>query len=254
MQNKKQNLYLALCVFILLLSVGMIALGAFFIRNQYSLGKDFIIYIVLLAVLLLLVISMLTLVELIAAVKFKHYLPVPKIIAAIADKVMFAMTVVLGRLVGVSKEEVLKAYISSHNQITLAQKTRVPGSKLLILLPHCLQNSDCPHKITIKVDNCKRCGKCDITEILELAERYRAQVRVATGGTLARKYIKEIKPQAVVAVACERDLSLGIRDISGNIPVLGVLNSCPQGPCINTTVDLIKMEQAIRSLDKGENE
>ena len=124
----------------------------------------------------------------------------------------------------------------------------------MILLPHCLQNSDCPHKITIKVDNCKRCGKCDITEILELAERYRAQVRVATGGTLARKYIKEIKPQAVVAVACERDLSLGIRDISGNIPVLGVLNSCPQGPCINTTVDLIKMEQAIRSLDKGENE
>ena len=84
----------------------------------------------------------------------------------------------------------------------------------------------------------------------ELAEQYRVKLRVATGGTLARKWIKETKPKAVIAVACERDLSAGIQD-TGELPVLGVLNCRPHGPCLNTDVDVAEIERALLTISKG---
>jgi hypothetical protein len=47
-------------------------------------------------------------------------------------------------------------------------------------------------------------------------------------------------------VACERDLSSGIQD-SYPLPVFGVLNSRPQGPCYDTLVDLEKVEEALKT-------
>lgn len=120
----------------------------------------------------------------------------------------------------------------------------------MILAPHCLQNAECPHKITIDVANCKQCGKCKIGELKKLADQYDCQLRVVTGGTLARQAIKEQKPGAVIAIACERDLSLGIQDIS-IIPVLGILNYRPNGPCFNTDVDVIRVHNAMDLLSKG---
>ena len=67
---------------------------------------------------------------------------------------------------------------------------------------------------------------------------------MATGGTLARRIIVEKRPKAIVAVACEYDLTTGIQD-SYPLPVLGILNERPFGPCINTTVDVKKVKEAI---------
>ena len=67
---------------------------------------------------------------------------------------------------------------------------------------------------------------------------------VATGGTLARQMVKEIRPKAIIAVACERDLTSGIQDVFP-LPVIGVLNERPFGPCFNTRVDIKKVEAAI---------
>ncbi|MBC7075448.1 MAG: DUF116 domain-containing protein, partial [Syntrophomonadaceae bacterium] len=57
-------------------------------------------------------------------------------------------------------------------------------------------------------------------------------------------------PRGVVAVACERDLSAGIHDM-GVLPVIGVLNCRPNGPCINTDVDVEAVEEALKTLCKG---
>jgi hypothetical protein len=67
---------------------------------------------------------------------------------------------------------------------------------------------------------------------------------IATGGTLARRVIVETRPNAIVAVACDRDLTSGIQD-SYPIPVIGVLNERPFGPCKNTRVDLAKVKAAM---------
>jgi len=68
---------------------------------------------------------------------------------------------------------------------------------------------------------------------------------IATGGTLARRVIVETRPKAIVAVACERDLTSGIQD-SYPIPVIGILNERPFGPCRDTRVDLSKVATAVR--------
>ena len=67
---------------------------------------------------------------------------------------------------------------------------------------------------------------------------------VATGGTLARRVIGEVRPLAIIAVACETDLTSGIQD-SYPLPVYGVLNERPHGPCRDTTVNLDRVREAI---------
>lgn len=74
---------------------------------------------------------------------------------------------------------------------------------------------------------------------------------IATGGTLARKIIIENKPNFIIAVACQRDLVEGIQEVFP-IPVYGVLNQRPEGPCVNTRVDVSKIEKALQNILKDE--
>lgn len=163
----------------------------------------------------------------------------------IANDILFPITLLTGRLAGINKEEILRSYIAVNNNLVKSKKLLLDGRQVMILLPHCLQDSECPHKITMDINNCKRCQKCSIADLIDLGEKYHAVIKVATGGTLARKFIEECKPRGVVAVACERDLSMGIQDASF-LPIIGVLNCRPNGPCINTSVELDKVEEALK--------
>jgi hypothetical protein len=88
---------------------------------------------------------------------------------------------------------------------------------------------------------------CPVGSLAELSEYYGIHIAIVPGGTLARKVIKSLRPRAVLAVACERDLVSGIQDVFP-MPVIGVLNERPEGPCCNTAVDIDKLEDGIRSL------
>lgn len=158
----------------------------------------------------------------------------------------YPMTMWVGRLFGVSKEEIEDSYIKINNQMTVSQDRKYRPEEILILAPHCLQNTNCPHKITIDVQNCHRCGKCSVAGLIDIAEETGVNLVVASGGTFARKLAKEYQPKAIVAIACERDLTSGIKDMNAqHIPVVGVLNERPNGPCYNTTVQICKVRQAL---------
>jgi hypothetical protein len=162
----------------------------------------------------------------------------------IVAKVLFPFMILMGRLVGVSKTRVQQSFIELNNHLVLSNHHRTRPNKLLILLPHCIQDFDCQVKITGNIRNCKGCGKCEIKELIELSDHYQVKIAVATGGTLARRIIVDNRPEAIVAVACELDLTSGIQD-TYPIPVIGILNERPHGPCINTKVDIQKVKQAI---------
>ena len=162
----------------------------------------------------------------------------------VVAKVLFPFMILMGRLVGVSKERVQQSFIELNNHLVRSNSHQVRPDHLLILLPHCIQDFDCQVKITGNIKNCKGCGKCEIKDLIELAEQHQLKIAVATGGTLARRIIVENKPKAIVAVACELDLTSGIQD-SYPIPVIGILNDRPNGPCINTKVDIQKVKEAI---------
>ena len=68
---------------------------------------------------------------------------------------------------------------------------------------------------------------------------------VLTGGTVARRKLKELRPDAVIAVACERDLTSGVQD-AYPLPVMAVVNKRPNGYCFDTGVDIGEVKQAIR--------
>lgn len=163
---------------------------------------------------------------------------------SITMDVLFPVVTNMGSFMGWNKEKLRRAFVDTNNALVNAQKKRISLERILVLLPHCLQHHDCPWRITFDVDNCKRCGKCDMAKLAELKDKYETAMRVATGGTLARKVVSDFKPTLIVAVACGRDLSSGIID-SYPIPVYGVLNSRPNGPCFDTKVDVNEIEQLI---------
>ncbi len=162
----------------------------------------------------------------------------------LAVEYLFPLALNFGHILGFEKEVLQRAFIAVSNHLVGIKGIAVKGEEIMILLPHCIQKSDCQFKVTNNVENCRRCGRCPIDDIIKLKEKYNCHVAVATGGTLARKIIKEIRPKAIVAVACERDLSSGLMD-TYPLPVTGVLNIRPEGPCINTLVDVKKLENAI---------
>lgn len=142
-----------------------------------------------------------------------------------------------------SKKEAFQQFIIRLNN-KLVRKERFSPEHLLLLLPHCLQIGECDVRLTYNIYNCKRCGKCEIKDLIHMAEENHLKLVVATGGSLARRVIQETKPDAVIAVACENDLSSGIAD-TYPLPILGIPNRRPFGPCMNTTVDLSEVKEAI---------
>lgn len=154
---------------------------------------------------------------------------------------LFPIVVMLGKIFGVSRRKIERSFIEVSNQIIHHRHIRVRASELLVVTPHCLQLASCPHKVTRDPGNCKRCGGCDVGGLVELAEEMGFHFFIVTGGTLARQTVQKLRPKAVLAIACERDLTSGIQDVYP-LPAVGVMNLRPNGPCYNTRVDI----QAVR--------
>jgi hypothetical protein len=165
-------------------------------------------------------------------------------IRGVVIRVLFPLLVLLGKCLRIGKEEIQRSFIAINNQLVLAEAKKVNPDRLLLLLPHCLQNHECTVRIIGDVEHCKSCGKCKIKDLVALSQKYHVPVAVATGGTLARKIVVEKRPEVIIGVACERDLTSGIQD-TYPIPVYGIFNKRPFGPCYDTDVDLDLVEQGI---------
>lgn len=246
----KKRIYVGLLMVSLVLAAGLVAAVWFLLQNrQLLVGRVVLTIIASIMGIIFILVGIGVLAIIIMIMKSKS-IPSLENFIRIANELLFPATLITGRLAGISKDKILQSYIAVNNYLVKSKKLVLEGPQVMILLPHCLQDSDCPHKITMDVSNCKRCHKCCVCDLIELGEEYHAVVKVATGGTLARKFIEETRPRGVVAVACERDLSLGIQD-AVQIPVIGVLNCRPNGPCVNTSVVVADVEQALQSICKG---
>lgn len=167
---------------------------------------------------------------------------------SVAIRLLLPVLIGMGKLAGFRREQVQHAFVAVNNQLVLAQCLNgKPPKSVLLLMPHCLQDKDCQVKVTYRVQNCKRCGKCSIKSLLELSEKYGAHLAVATGGTIARRIVIDTRPDLIIAVACERDLTSGIQDTTP-LPVIGIFNQRPFGPCLNTRVALDQVEAVLKAV------
>jgi hypothetical protein len=167
-------------------------------------------------------------------------------IRGVMIRFLFPLLVIAGKFIGLNKDSVRRSFIIINNQLVLNEAKHIKPGKMLILLPHCLQNHECNVRITGKVENCKACGKCKIKDLVALSQKYHVSISVATGGTLARKIVVDKRPDIIIGVACERDLTSGIQD-SYPLPVFGILNRRPNGPCYDTDVDLELVERGMET-------
>jgi len=167
-------------------------------------------------------------------------------IRGVVIRFLFPLLVITGKIIGIGKDQVRRSFVAINNQLVLNEAKKVRPEKLLILLPHCLQFHECNVRVTGNIENCKACGKCKIKDLVALSRKYNVAISVATGGTLARRIVVEKRPDIIIAVACERDMTSGIQD-SYPIPVFGILNKRPFGPCYDTDVDMDLVEKGLRS-------
>jgi len=133
----------------------------------------------------------------------------------------------VGEMFGVQRDWTDNAAIVVYNRLAWAREWRVRANELLILIPRCL-------------------SRTALDGVMDIAKRYDVATFVATRGAYARQVIRERRPKAVVAVACERDMVSGLHDVAGRLPVLGLTMQLPNGPCKDASLDLVKMEEFVR--------
>jgi hypothetical protein len=126
------------------------------------------------------------------------------------------------------RDWVENAAVKVYNNLAVMRGRKVGQGELLLLIPRCL-------------------SKVTLDGVLGIAGKYGVPVFVATRGQLARRVIRERRPRAVVAVACERDMVSGLHDVAGKIPVLGLTMTLPAGPCKDASLDLGQLERWVQA-------
>ena len=126
------------------------------------------------------------------------------------------------------RDRVENSAVKVYNALALVRARKVATGELLLLIPRCL-------------------SRATLDEVLALAGTYSVPVFVATRGQLARRVIRERRPRAVVAVACERDMVTGLHDVAGKVPVLGLTMTLPMGPCKDAVLDMPTLEKYLKS-------
>lgn len=125
------------------------------------------------------------------------------------------------------RDWVENAAVKVYDVLALERGRKVGKGELLLLIPRCL-------------------SRAALDGVLGIAGKYEVPVFVATRGQLARRVIRERRPRAVVAVACERDMVTGLHDVAGKIPVLGLTMTLPSGPCKDAGLDLGTLEEWVK--------
>ncbi len=158
----------------------------------------------------------------------------------------------LAKLLGSSADRMAHSAVRVSNAVTRAKAGGLKKvGPVLVLLPRCVQRPECGQPLVEDVDNCRRCGQCPVSEILDLREEYEGVVmQVLTGGSVVPSVVRHFEPRAVIGVACERELITGIYVVNDR-PVLGVANQRPQGPCRGTTLEVADLRAAVETFTTG---
>lgn len=142
-----------------------------------------------------------------------------------------------------------RLFVQFNNWLIRLRRIRVEPEQLLLLVPRCLQRNGCPQTLGETIDDCNACGKCNVTDLLTMRDEFGIRCSMATGGREAVAFVRDPRTKAVVAVACEKELAMGILAVMPT-SVLGVSNIQTGVPCRNTRLDPDLVREAIRSMLK----
>ncbi len=134
----------------------------------------------------------------------------------------------------VSRDRLGNSFIAILNSLQVSslngtkQKT-IPAARHLLLLPRCIERTA-------------------QESILQRSRDLHIPYAIAGDGASARKAVERHNPDVILAIACERDLVTGIRDVHRRIPIICLTVQRPEGPCKNCTVDIETFSRHIKNL------
>jgi hypothetical protein len=162
-----------------------------------------------------------------------------------AIQLLFPLAIRIGKIFDIDKERVERSFIEVSNQLVRHKNVRVKPDKLLILTPHCIQHESVPAQDNPQRPQLPRLRQVPRGRPAGAGRQIRGESGGSDGGDAGPFGDQGRPPHAVLAIACERDLTSGIQD-TYPLPVVGVLNERPQGPSYNTTVDLARVEAVLQ--------
>ena len=159
----------------------------------------------------------------------------------------------IARELGLSERLVHYTHTELRNRLDEPRFKKVPPQERILFLPQCLRNSkECKAELTDEGWKCRKCGKCKIKELVELAEKkgYK-KIFIVPGGSMIVKLAQKYKPKAIVGIACHEEVNLGIEKAHElNMPAIGIL--LLREGCKDTDVSIDEVKEKL--LLDGSNE
>jgi hypothetical protein len=224
--NEPRFTFSFLAAVVISASLAMIAMGWYLIKPRIDQISPYLSIFAGLFIIFVTVLSLfIVLLESIAIINGRKslfpYRLIEKSVLSILPKAIW-----LGGRFGISRDKVGNSFIKVHNSITKSHADTLNPDRLLILLPRCL----------------KKEAK---ERIIDKTQGNALKVLTVAGGEQARAAITQYRPTLILALACERDLMSGIKDVAEKIPVLAIPNKRPEGPCKNTDFSIDELEETL---------
>jgi hypothetical protein len=126
-------------------------------------------------------------------------------------------TEAIAKKFGLSERLVNYTHIELRNKLNEYGYKRVPFKERVLFLPQCLRHSSaCKAKYDGNGLACARCGNCQISELIALAENMGyGHVFVCPGGSMVHKLVKKHKPKAVLGVCCYDEANMAFDKLQG---------------------------------------
>ena len=136
-----------------------------------------------------------------------------------------------------------KASVLQIGKRNIRRFSPIPFSERIILLPQCLRKiGKCKAKEVGNRYECHECGACKIAKIIKKAKKLGYKdVYILKGGSAVSKIIGDIRPKAILGVACYYEGLIGMTECENQgIPVQFV--PLTKEGCVNTDFNLRDFE------------
>lgn len=147
----------------------------------------------------------------------------------------------------IDEETYDRVYVQIKNNAMKEKVAEVDFRDRMVMVPQCLRHpEECKSELGEWGYECKRCGRCDIDDIISIADELGyGKVYTIPGSSMAKKLLKKKNYQAVIAVACHSELVEGFEAAHVfEIPVQGI--PLKKEGCVDTEIELDKVEEKLR--------
>lgn len=152
----------------------------------------------------------------------------------------------LARWLGREEAWILSFCAWNNRKVRIAFEHR-RARKSLVLLPHCIQASNCKAEIVQDLGQCYRCGRCPAGDLLADSLAGKWNCRISNRSHKAYREAREFKPDLIVAVSCADRLLKGLIRLP-EVPCYVIPLQLPHGMCVDTTFSVPHLETVMALL------